>query len=239
MSDGTNLAADVYLPPSKEKNQPCLLVRSPSGRRGQHVDLLAPMAKWGYVVVIQETRSAADPEGKTMPYLTDGWGVYHDGYDTVEWLAKSEWTNGKIATVGASALGITQLLMAPSAPPSLKCQYICKAAPCLYSYAIYSGGQLAKERVEGWLHYYAPDPSVLEFVKSRPDYDDFWSQFNTVGAAERVKTPSIHVGGWYDIFLQGTIDAFVARQERGGEGAHDQQKLVIGPWTHFWPQERR
>ena len=239
MRDGSNLATDIYLPPDGSKDVPLLLVRSPAGRTGHHLASVLPMTEWGYVVAIQDTRSAMDPEGKTMPYLHDGWGEYQDGYDAVQWLSDSDWCNGKIGTVGTSALGITQLLMAPSAPPALHAQYVRLAAPCLYNHAIFSGGQLSKERVEGWLGYYADHPSVLEFVKAQPDYNDFWAQFNTMEAAEKITSPAVHVGGWYDIFLQGTIDAFVSRQQKGGDGARTSQKLVIGPWTHFWPMEQR
>ncbi|SCA64101.1 Cocaine esterase [Chlamydiales bacterium SCGC AG-110-P3] len=239
MRDGCKLSTDIYLPSDGGKNVPLLLVRSPAGRTGPHLEALVPMAQWGYVVAIQDTRSAMDPEGKTMPYIHDAWGEHQDGFDSVEWLSKSEWCDGKVGTVGTSALGITQLLMAPSAPPALKAQYVRLAAPCLYNHAIYSGGRLSKERVEGWLSYYAGHPSVLEFVKGQSEYNDFWAQFNAMEAAHRITAPAVHLGGWYDIFLQGTIDAFISRQENGGSGARESQKLVIGPWTHFWPMEQR
>jgi uncharacterized protein len=50
-----------------------------------------------------------------------------------------------------------------------------------------------------------------------------------------VNAPAIHQGGWYDTFLQGTIDAFIVRQNEGGPKARGKQKLLIGPWSHFWP----
>jgi putative CocE/NonD family hydrolase len=40
------------------------------------------------------------------------------------------------------------------------------------------------------------------------------------------------VGGWYDIFGQGTLDAFTAFQRRGGVGARGRQYLIMGPWSH-------
>ncbi|MFC7363269.1 CocE/NonD family hydrolase [Nocardioides astragali] len=48
---------------------------------------------------------------------------------------------------------------------------------------------------------------------------------------EAVKVPALNIGGWFDIFLQGTIDNFV----NGGP----QDRLVIGPWNHmsFMPQQ--
>ncbi len=47
-----------------------------------------------------------------------------------------------------------------------------------------------------------------------------------------VTVPSLNIGGWYDIFTQGTIDNFAAMRERGGTPEARQAKLVIGPWSH-------
>ena len=52
------------------------------------------------------------------------------------------------------------------------------------------------------------------------------------GDAGSVHAAGLHVGGWYDIFGQGTLDAFTALQEHGGSGAVGRQRLVMGPWTH-------
>lgn len=237
MRDGTELPTDIYLP--KDSNEttkfPCILLRSPAGRNANSAKAFISLTKHGYTVAIQDTRSVLDHEGKTMPYWTDGWGRHQDGYDTVEWLAKSPYSNGSIGTVGVSALGITQLLMAPSAPPSLKCQYIGMAASSLYHHAIFPGGQLLKNQVEGWLGLYAKDPELLQCLCAQPTYNTFWKQFDSLQVVDKVKAAGFHYAGWYDIFVQGTIDAYVSRQEQGGEGARNQQKLLLGPWTHFWP----
>lgn len=235
MRDGVELPADLYLPAPDAKGLPCILLRSPAGRQAYWKDFAKIAKVGGYAVVIQETRSALDVEGKTFPFVTDGWGKLQDGYDTVEWLAQSPYTNGKIGTWGASALGITQLLMAPSHPHHLKCQYVLMAAASLYHHGLFPGGQLLKHQAEGWLGHYARDTGVLSYVSQRPFYNDFWKQLNSLEVAHRVEVPGIHIGGWYDTFLQGTLTSFAARQYAGGEGARGKQKLVIGPWSHFWP----
>ncbi|MFI0435638.1 MAG: CocE/NonD family hydrolase [Parachlamydiaceae bacterium] len=235
MRDGVELPTDLYLPSSEARALPCVLVRSPAGRRF-HIEEIVKLAQEGYVVAIQETRSFLDLEGKTFPFISDGWGKLQDGYDSVEWLAASPYTNGKIGTWGPSALGITQLLMAPSSPPHLTCQYIIFAAASLYHHGLFPGGQLLKNQAEGWLGYYARDSGVQSYVCQRPFYNEFWKQLNTLDVPHRVQAPAIHIGGWYDTFLQGTLSAFTSRQFDGGEGARGKQKLVIGPWTHFWPQ---
>lgn len=40
-----------------------------------------------------------------------------------------------------------------------------------------------------------------------------------------VEVPALNLGGWFDVFLQGTIDNFV----NGGP----QDRLIIGPWNHM------
>ncbi len=235
MRDGTTLPTDIYLPNAEAKGLPCVLIRAPNGRKS-HYKSFAPLAIEGYAVAIQDTRSHVDSEGKTMPYLSDGWGALQDGYDTVQWLATSLYTNGKVGTAGISAQGITQLLLAPSCPPNLICQHIGVAAASIYDQGMFPGGQLLKHQVEGWLGQYAPHPSVLQMVTRQIFYNDFWAQFDTSSVASRVQVPGLHHGGWYDTFCQGTIDSFCSRQHKGADGARGQQKMVIGPWTHWWHQ---
>lgn len=236
MRDGYELPADIYFPPgTNQEKAPCILLRCPPGRKAVPWVGYASLTHFGYVVVMQDTRNALDIHGKTAPFITDGWGTLQDGYDTVEWLAKSPYTNGKIGTLGFSAVGCTQMLMAPSAPPSLVCQYIGIAAGSLYHHAIFPGGQLQKNQVEGWLGYYSRDSGVLSFVISQPFYNHFWEGLDSVKMASQIKVPGFIYGGWYDTFLQGTLDSFTSRHNQGGEGAKGKQKLLIGPWTHWWP----
>lgn len=235
MRDGYKLPADIYLPKENKGKAPCILLRCPAGRKAVPWVGYASLSLFGYVVVMQDTRNALDLDGKTAPFVTDGWGILQDGYDTVEWLAKSPYTNGKIGTLGFSAVGCTQMLMAPSAPPSLKCQYIGVGAGSMYHHAIFPGGQLLKNQVEGWLGNYSKDSGVISYVSSQPFYNRFWEELDSVKVAHRVKVPGFLYGGWYDTFLQGTIDSFVSRQNQGAEGALGKQKLLIGPWTHWWP----
>jgi len=48
-----------------------------------------------------------------------------------------------------------------------------------------------------------------------------------VGRHADVQTPSFNIGGWYDIFLAGTIANYIAMRAEGKPA-----KLLIGPWTH-------
>lgn len=235
MRDGLELATDIYLPSPDARNLPCILLRLPGGRNAEPWKSYAALSALGYAVAIQDTRSSIDPEGKTPPYISDGWWREQDGFDTIEWLSQSEYTNGKIGTLGFSAAGITQILLAPTAPPALKCQYIGAAPSSMYHHATFSHGQFLKNQVEGWLHLYAKDQGVLNQVCNQPFYNHFWGYLDAVKKAPLVKAPALHYVGWYDPFLEGTIEGFLAKQTEGGQGAKGAQKLIIGPWTHYYP----
>src|SRR5439155_21387841 len=51
--------------------------------------------------------------------------------------------------------------------------------------------------------------------------------FRVAGSHDRVRVPTFNIGGWYDIFLQGTIDNYLAMCELGVP-----TKLMLGPWVH-------
>lgn len=235
MRDGKRLATDIYLPSPEARGLPALLIRSPAGRTALPALSNLSLLNEGYMIAIQDTRSASDIEGKTMPCFDDT----EDGHDTIEWLSKSEFTNGKIGSIGPSALGITQLMLAPTCPEALKAQYILFACGSVYHHAAYPQGQLHKHQIESWLGYYAKDPCHTKKLRKERHYCDFWRKLNSSERAHQVRVPAIFIAGWYDTFLSGTIDAFLARQERGGVGAKGQQKLIIGPWAHFWPAVKK
>jgi uncharacterized protein len=46
-------------------------------------------------------------------------------------------------------------------------------------------------------------------------------------AHDRVLVPSLHTAGWYDVFLQGTLDNYTAMAGLGREA-----QLIVGPWAH-------
>lgn len=237
MRDGVTLPANVYLPhETSSKKFPCVLVRHPLGKDSLDPHWLT-LVQGGYSLVIQSTRSCCDETGKAIPYLTDGWSddrMPADGYDTVQWLASADFCEGSVSTIGVSATGITEFLLAPASPPNLRCQFIEMAAPSMYQYAIYPGGQFRKEQVEGWLRVHKRHPSVTEWLKGKSSYDAFWGRFNAIEYADQIRVPQLHVGGWYDIFLQGTIDAFFAAQQHSQPEARQKHKLIIGPWGHRW-----
>jgi putative CocE/NonD family hydrolase len=65
-----------------------------------------------------------------------------------------------------------------------------------------------------------------------PVYDDYWRERDASRDYRKANAPGLHIGGYWDIFARGTIEAFIGYQEQGGPKARGKQRLVMGPWTH-------
>lgn len=68
---------------------------------------------------------------------------------------------------------------------------------------------------------------------AHPTYDDYWKRWSIDEDYSRIEVPVLHVAGWYDIFLSGSVKNFVGmRAGAGNEHARANQRLLIGPWYH-------
>ncbi len=64
-------------------------------------------------------------------------------------------------------------------------------------------------------------------------YDAYWKAVSDEERFAKVNVPVMTQGGWFDIFLPGTIDGFVGVRTRGAnERARQLTRMVIGPWGH-------
>lgn len=234
MSDGVKLATDVYLPGDGAGKYPVIAVRTPYNKdRGQR-PLAQRLTKHGYALVVQDLRGRFHSEGEpVIIFANEGIGGKHqDGRETLEWILKQPWCDGKLGSWGASALGIVQNMTAPVAPDALKAQYVSVAFSDYYSQGAYQGGAFRKQLFEGWLRANNLIEKNLETFVAHPRYDAFWKQLNSESYAAQVRAPAVYVGGWYDIFLQGTINAFQSVHYHGGEGARGKCRLVLSPIGH-------
>src|SRR5438552_11550548 len=72
----------------------------------------------------------------------------------------------------------------------------------------------------------------LDWLK-HPSYDEYWQRWSIEDHYSKVMVPAYHVGGWYDIFLGGTVRNYVGLKAAGGsDGVRRRQRLLIGPWYH-------
>jgi putative CocE/NonD family hydrolase len=69
-----------------------------------------------------------------------------------------------------------------------------------------------------------------------PTDDAYWRQWSIESQHDKVTVPALHVGGWYDIFLGGTLRNYLGMRQSGGSPeARQYQRLLIGPWKHGLP----
>jgi len=120
MRDGTILRADVYRP-SEPGRYPVLVSRTPYNKQLMSVASLDfdPIrgAEAGYVIVIQDVRGRWASDGDVFfPYRDE----FEDGFDTVEWAAEQEWSDGSVGCYGVSYLGGTTWQAAASGPEALR-----------------------------------------------------------------------------------------------------------------------
>ena len=68
---------------------------------------------------------------------------------------------------------------------------------------------------------------------AHPEYDDYWKNVCIQESHSDIAIPAFNVGGWYDIFLGGTISNYTGMRANGAShAARSGQRLLIGPWIH-------
>jgi putative CocE/NonD family hydrolase len=69
-----------------------------------------------------------------------------------------------------------------------------------------------------------------------PTRDAFWSARDNRDQLPTIDIPGLHIGGWADIFIEGTLETFRRVSARGTA----RQELLVGPWMHMpWTRSIR
>ncbi|WP_084423282.1 CocE/NonD family hydrolase [Cohnella thermotolerans] len=80
-------------------------------------------------------------------------------------------------------------------------------------------------------------PELLPFYAETLDHptrDDFWHGQSLRELYDRIEVPVLHLAGWYDLFLDGTIENFLGVRSKGATAAaRDHQYLIVEPWYHM------
>jgi putative CocE/NonD family hydrolase len=81
-------------------------------------------------------------------------------------------------------------------------------------------------------------PRILEKYRQHSHYPDwarnseagaFWSRLSPKSVAASIDIPALHIGGWNDYMLTGTLACYRDMASRSSRP----QRLVVGPWQHF------
>ncbi len=109
---------------------------------------------------------------------------------------------------------------------------------------------IERDNLAEWVRAYPfyPNTSPLELIPTyqrwfqdwvdHSDFDDYWKQNGYTFELYYDQVPDIpiyFVGGWYDIFLRGTLNNFAGLAAKNSSPT----KLMIGPWEHGVGSVRR
>jgi putative CocE/NonD family hydrolase len=77
-------------------------------------------------------------------------------------------------------------------------------------------------------------PSYVRDWMEQDSPGDYWTAMDVSQRLAKIRVPALHLSGWYDTYLTGSIDGYVAmRAQAGTAEAREQQYLVAGPWVHI------
>lgn len=257
MSDGTKIAARVWLPEDAEDNPvPVLMEYIPYRKRDSrrlYEETYHPyLASHGYACVRPDIRGSGDSEGLPM----DEWVKQEqdDGVEIIAWLAQQPWCTGKVGMFGISWGGFSALQLAARRPPELKAIITVCSTDDRYADDVNYHGGLIPEDTFGtewgarWNAYPArpPDPAIvgdrwrdmwmerlnnLEFYVgnwvTHQHRDAFWKQGSISEDYGAIQCPVYAVTGWFDSYRR-TVARMLANLKCPRKG-------LVGPWGHQYP----
>jgi uncharacterized protein len=258
MRDGVVLRADVYRP-EIDAPVPAVVNRTCYDRSFSLTPLAAidpeRVVQEGFALVCQDVRGQFSSDGEFYPLVAEA----QDGYDTVEWVAEQPWCSGAVTMAGRSYGGATQWLAASERPPHLVAISPVVAGSDYYNGWIYQGGafqlgfnlfwaqmmtapRMKSSLGEQFRHLPITEPPLLAGNEAarfyhdwlaHPTRDGYWDSLAGGGRYDQVQVPAFMVGGWYDVFLSGTLENYRRmRDANGAERGQSGVQLLIGPWAH-------
>jgi uncharacterized protein len=241
--DGIALATDVYRPQGPGPF-PVLLERTPYDKlapsRSERTALVAQprsraevaayFARYGYAVVYQDCRGRYKSGGRFTKYLSEA----EDGYDTLAWLVRQPWCNGRIGTFGLSYAAHAQAALGCLDPPGLAAQFLdCGGFSNAYRSGIRHDGAFDLKQAT-WAYNNAladaKDPAVRAALKAQdikawfarmpwskgasplsaaPEYEDYlFEQWSHGVFDEFWKRPGIYAEGYWDRYADVAVTHF-------------------------------
>ena len=81
------------------------------------------------------------------------------------------------------------------------------------------------------------DPALTGYVRdwfAHREPGEYWTAQDISTRIDRIQVPALHIAGWYDTYLEGSIAGYLAlRKGAGTELAREHQYLFVGPWVHI------
>lgn len=258
-SDGVPLLADIYHP-QKAGKTPTVVVRIPYSEtflNRLYATVIGRFwAERGYTVVIQGTRGRHRSGGSYYPFRNER----QDGIETLRWITKQSWYNGRIGMWGGSYFGYTQWVLADQVDPGPSAFIIQLASTSFYG-MFYPGSAFSLESALYWAGMSHGEQDVAlsqealqrgydgfplveaddRAIRDIPFFNDwvnhstrdgYWHEIDGEDRARRLVAPVLLMAGWYDPFLPTQIEDFTRIRRDGKAQVASASRLIIGPWAH-------
>jgi putative CocE/NonD family hydrolase len=251
MRDRIVLKADVFVPAGTGR-WPAILLRTPYNRKSKGTRSYNLFTQYGYAVVLEDVRGRYASGGSFGSVRQEG----PDGSDTINWIAKQPWSDGRVGMAGASYLGIAQWWAATERNPHLLAIFPLLSGDDEYIDRYYSpGGALQLGHRLVWLSEnltpkartrppfetyiwhlplttsdIAATTTKLQLWRvpmNHPSYDRFWSSLSIRNQLPKIIAAVSSMGGWFDVYAESDLDAFAHLAQRGMP-----VETWIGPWSH-------
>lgn len=256
MSDGTRLAARIWLPEGAEEVPVpviwnyCPYFKRSFTRPGD--DMRFPWyAAHGYACVRVDIRGSGDSEGRSLDEYVQQ--EQDDALEVIDWMARQPWCSGNVGMEGISWSGINSLQVAARRPPALKAIIThCSTDDRFGDDAHYKGGCMLHDQV-GWGAIFSSiqgqpsDPEItghdgwmdrwidrldnmdlnLATWMEHQTRDDFWKHASVDENYADITCAVYAIGGWVDAY-KNTVFRLLANLKAPTKG-------LVGPWTHIYP----
>ncbi len=255
MSDGTRLAARIWLPEDAESNPvPGVLEYIPYRKNDltsmRDVPHYNYVAGHGYACVRVDLRGSGESEGVLRDeYLQQ---ELDDGVEVIRWIAEQPWCSGKVGMIGISWGGFNGLQVAALQPPELGAIITLCSTDDRYADDVHHmGGCLLGDNLSWASTMFShnscpPDPEIVgddwrKMWKQRLEgsglwlaewlrhqrRDDYWSHGSVSEDYTAITCPVMAVSGWADGYSNAVF--------RLVENLSVPRRGLIGPWRHLYP----
>ena len=258
MSDGTNLAARLWLPASARTSPlPCILEYIPyrrrDGTRMRDESMHPHFAAAGHASIRVDIRGYGDSEGVAEDEYSHQ--EIQDGHDVVQWIAAQDWCDGNVGMFGKSWGAYNAFQVAATRPPALKAIAPVMGTDDRWREDIhFYGGCLANDNfwwgsIMQLYNAMPPDPEIVGadrwidmwrermtgakfwpamWLEHQTHYE-MWRRGSICENYAEVEVPVYFFGGWIDLFRDTPF--------RIAEHLKGPVKILMGPWAHLYPHE--
>ena len=258
LSDGTRLAARIWLPEDAEADPvPAVLeylpYRKTDGTAIRDAKRQPYLAGFGYAAVRVDMRGTGESDGILTDEYTEQ--EQEDALEVIAWLAEQPWCSGAVGVWGISWGGFNALQIAAHRPPALKAiMTLCSSDDRYADDVHYRGGCLLALDMLHWASSMLtwmgrpPDPRLMgagwreQWLKrleaaepwiepwlAHQRRDGYWKQGSVCEDYSAIECAVYAVGGF--------VDGYTNSVPRLLEGLSAPRKGLIGPWAHAFPDD--